>query len=163
MKKILILIILFISFSSLKAQLYKNSYGLKLGWIAGVSAKHFFDEKKAIEGNIDIQKKGFILTGTFQYNFDVKKIETFKWFLGGGGHFGLWDKSVTWINLKEPVYIGGITFIAGIEYRLPGLPLSFSLDLDPRYNLFGEKIFWAYGGLTIRYVIDYPSEDDISL
>ena len=160
MKRILVFLVLFSTFYNANAQLYKTAYGLKVGWIAGVSAKHFLSEKSAVEGNLDIQHKGFILTSTYQYNFDVKKIETFKWFLGAGVHFGLWDESVTWATIKQPVYIGGITFIAGIEYRFENLPLSLSLDLTPRLNFFGNNMFWAYGGFTIRYTIDFPVEED---
>ncbi len=161
MKRILLVLIVIFAIYNADAQIYKTAYGLKVGWIVGANAKHFISQKSAIEGDLDIQKKGFILTGTYQYHFDVKKIETFKWFIGGGAHFGLWDKSVTWVSLKEPTYIGGITAMIGIEYAFPTIPLSLALDLDPRYNLFGKKTFWAYGGISIRYTIPIVDEDEV--
>ena len=82
-----------------------------------------------------------------------------RWYFGGGSHIGQWGTQNPWVNIYEPVFIFGATIIGGLEYTFSDIPINISMDLRPKYNFIGEKVFWVYGGISARYVFPLSPEE----
>jgi len=80
-------------------------------------------------------------------------VEGLKWYIGGGGHAGVW--SDYWKN-KYPTRPGGLSIgvdgVIGVDYKIQGVPLNLSFDWQPSFNIIGYNYFeGGWGGLGIRY------------
>lgn len=143
------------AFSSLSAQNYQTSIGLRLGLPYGVSIKHFFAGNIALEGIVSSRYNSLILTGLIEFHQDFSRARGLAWFIGGGAHFGLFNGSSTpWFGDNSKHAVIGVDGILGLEYTLPDAPLSVSLDMKPTINISGDNRFlFDEGSLTLRYII----------
>jgi len=67
---------------------------------------------------------------------------SFTFFYGGGAYFG-----------ASSAYRAGLQGVLGLDYKMAGLPLNFSVDWKPELNLSREFTFEpAALGLTARFV-----------
>ena len=131
---------------------YKTALGVKV-YPGAVSVKHFFKTNTAIEGLGYISSNGFRLTGLYELHNYLGNVEGLKWYIGGGGHMGIW--SDTW-KTKYPAREGGLSIgidgVIGLDYKIPGAPLNLSFDWQPSFNVIGYNYFeGGWGGLGIRY------------
>jgi hypothetical protein len=145
-------------FSALAAQAqgstgtdYKTALGVKV-YPGAISVKHFVN-KNAVEGLGYISSDGFRLTGLYEVHNDISGVEGLKWYIGGGGHIGVWSEA--WRN-KYPSRADGLAIgvdgVLGIDYKINGVPLNLSFDWQPSFNLIGYNYFeGGWGGLGIRY------------
>ena len=128
----------------------KNEFGLLLGGMNGLSYKHIVSDNFAIQTDLAV---GFQRTiGTegikddlYNYTFDIfdfalnanflynKELQNNIYVYAGGGPN---------IGLMQTLYNSDITFgkfganaMFGVGYKMPNLPLSFSLDFRPGYAL----------------------------
>jgi hypothetical protein len=154
MKKLLLTFSLVILMTSLlKGQDYDNGFGIRLGWTQGLTIKHFFSERTAVEGILATRWKGFDLTGLFEIHDEAFEVDRLRWYFGFGGHLGFWNGDNTpWGDDGENYSIIGIDGILGIEYTFLDIPINIGLDWKPMFNLSGYSGFWADGGaLSLRY------------
>lgn len=151
------LLLVMISMSCANAQMnegsdYKTALGVKV-YPGAVSIKHFIAHNRAVEGLGYISSDGFRLTGLYELHNDISSVAGLKWYVGGGGHVGIW--SDTWKN-KYPTRNGGLAIgvdgVLGIDYKISGVPLNLSFDWQPSFNLIGYNYFeGGWGGIGIRY------------
>ncbi len=157
MKRLFLAAFVLLSFTNLHAQQnngssYKTALGVKV-YPGAVTVKHFISGNNAIEGLGYISSDGFRLTGLYEIHNDLAGVEGLKWYVGGGGHVGVW--SDTWKN-KYPTRDGGLAIgvdgVLGLDYKIKGAPLNLSFDWQPSFNLIGYNYFeGGWGGLGIRY------------
>jgi hypothetical protein len=77
-----------------------------------------------------------------EYHPEVFKNKRILVYVGGGAFVGEWDDE----------FSVGIAGVAGIEYVLRDLPLSFGADWKPMLNLFEDfEADWVDFGVSIRY------------
>ena len=140
---IVVALILFFTTLSSAQDMYDKSIGVRGGFLAGLSYKHFLAFAGAIEGIVG-------------YNFQNGRITTFT---------GLYEHHF-FLNYQTNLYAGGgltlgfnkDTFrthaeaIAGIEYLMERFPMSISLDYKPAYNIFDNEFYFDEFALSIRYV-----------
>jgi hypothetical protein len=149
MKKQLLLIcfILVTTIFSANAQSeYKNAIGVKY-YPFGVTYKHFFNEKNAVEAIGYIWSDyGFRFTGLYSWNWQLANVQGLTWYAGPGAHLGFYDG-----DKKDGFYIG-IDGVLGIEYKINQIPVAFSLDWQPSFE-FGpsDSGFESFGGIGIKY------------
>lgn len=157
MKPFLLAGLLTILFLNVKAQHnngpdYNTALGVKV-YPGAVSVKHFLSAGKAIEGLGYISSDGFRLTGLYELHYDLGNVEGLKWYVGGGGHIGIWSDA--WKNkypYRENGTAIGIDGVLGIDYKIKGAPLDLSFDWQPSFNLIGYNYFeGGWGGLGIRF------------
>ncbi len=151
------LLLVMISMSFAHAQMnegsdYKTALGVKV-YPGAVSIKHFIAHNRAVEGLGYISADGFRLTGLYELHNDISSVAGLKWYVGGGGHVGIW--SDIWKN-KYPTRNGGLAIgvdgVLGIDYKISGVPLNLSFDWQPSFNLIGYNYFeGGWGGIGIRY------------
>jgi hypothetical protein len=64
--------------------------------------------------------------------------------LGAGGHIG---------NLKDFGTTYGLDLMIGVEWKLPALPLTISIDMKPSYNLQDQDWFEFPAAISVHYVL----------
>ncbi len=156
MKRLLVLGLLLTVFIQAQAQQnlgsdYKTALGVKV-YPGAISVKHFIG-KDAVEGLGYISSDGFRVTGLYEIHNQLGNAEGLKWYVGGGGHVGIWSDS--WKN-RYPTREGGLAIgvdgVLGLDYKIKGAPLNLSFDWQPSFNIIGYNYFeGGWGGLAIRY------------
>ncbi len=154
MKKLLIVITLLVALgtsSSIFAQ-YKTAVGARLGFFNGLTAKHFLNDRNAVEGILSFRWDGFVITGLYVWQKPFPDVSNLEWFIGGGAHIGFWGEGRYNWGTNQAYTIVGADFIIGLEYTFADIPLSLSLDYKPAFNFVGFNNWWYDGGaLSIRY------------
>jgi hypothetical protein len=158
-KRIYILIILFLSFNSgifsLNAQIYVAGAGVHLGNPSGITWKYFFTERDALEGMLATSWRGYSLTGMYQLHFSFAnpKLRNTHWYAGAGAYAGHWDSTAPFFDGPGTLTTFGANLVFGIESTFGDYPFTFGLNWIPGLNItghFGLNIFQA--GVTGRYI-----------
>ena len=143
MKKLVLLIAFAIaSFTAASAQDYNWGVGVRLGGdTGGASGKYKFNAVNAFEGILATPwKNGFTLTALYQRYIPVIG-NGFHFYYGVGAHVGSWARK----------FALGVDGIIGLEYKLRDVPLAFSLDYKPAFNIIEKpKFYFADLALGIR-------------
>jgi len=139
----------------LKAQDYKTGIGLRFGLTNGLTIKHFFSEKTAVNVLATSRWHGLMFTGLFERQHPLFAVEHLKWYYGAGAHYGHWRgyDNHPWFSDNKNYNVLGLDAVVGIEYCLTGSPISVGIDWKPELNLIGYKGLWiAEGAVSIRYM-----------
>ena len=84
---------------------------------------------------------------------DRANTDQLSWYIGYGGHMGIWSEEWKKNNPAHDAGIAlGIDGILGLDYKIKNAPLNLSIDWQPSFNFVGSSYFesgWA--GLGIRY------------
>ncbi len=152
-KQLLILIFFFGLLAVLKSQDYTNGIGLRGGLPYGITVKHFFSDKNAVEGILSTRWGGFRITGLYEIHNPTKQYPNLKWFYGVGAHVGFWDDRSPFVKDPDSQAILGIDGILGLEYTFDEIPLNLGIDSGLSFNLIGHT-GWGYWlvGISARYV-----------
>ena len=146
MKKILLSVIIAVASIAANAQSYTTAGGLRLGpnsaaITAGFTAKHFLNERTAIEGIIGIND-GVGICGLYELHYPIESINNLQWLVGPGAYVAFRNKES---------FIGA-TGIIGLDYKFEEAPINITLDWKPELNLISTIAFESSGiGLSIRY------------
>ncbi len=100
-------------------------------------------DKTTLEGMVTAAPRQVTATVLAEQHFPMLG-QRFNYYMGGGVHGG---------RLKDYGAIYGFDAIAGIEYKINGLPFLLSADLKPAIHLRHEEWFDMGGAFSIRYVI----------
>lgn len=166
-----------ISFSTLQAQYYKHGLGLRLGNSYGLTYKHGFSDKVALEAilatryyggyNYHNGRKdgwwkrsggdGFTLGALIEYHLPIKDVSGLNWYFGAGAHIGSWRSYYdydNWYN-DRAYFIFGLDVILGIEYSFKEVPICLALDYKPAFNIIGYPRLWPDDvAFSIRVLLD---------
>lgn len=146
-----VLILLFVGPFQTRAQGpgYNFAIGLRAGETSGLTLKKSIANSSAIEGIIGLRNYGGSVTVLWEKYQPAFNTKGFSWYYGIGGHVGwyhryrVWyyeDKRDRWYRYYDydNRYVLGIDGIIGLEYKIPGAPIAFSLDLKP-FIEFGDR------------------------
>ncbi len=129
-----------------KGQSYTTALGVKLLDGAGISLKHFVNEKAALEGIGFFWSQGTRITGLYELHFDINGAPGLKWYIGPGAHIGLYNTKNgggTW---------AGVDGVLGLDYKINNAPLNLSADWQPSFEFgTGRGFTGNWGGFGIRY------------
>ncbi len=149
---LLILAFTFALSGNMLSQQYKSAIGLKVGNMAVVEFKSFFNDHLAIDissGIYLVEYPGIFTNVVFQYHHDLKT-ENLRWFYGAG--IG------TRYSRIERHEIG-IAGSVGMEFSVPEVSLAFSIGFQP--TIFIEFIevnqqFFLTGPATfgVKYLLN---------
>ncbi|MDR1406234.1 MAG: hypothetical protein LBI89_03425 [Prevotellaceae bacterium] len=154
-KKTGFLLLLFVAgVSTLTAQNYERAIGLRLGTMVGGSYKQFIHTAGAIEAILDldiVHPSQMSVRGTFFYerHFPIIAVDGLEWYIGPGVTVGAKIGDNT-----DRLFLCGVDFVGGVEYKLATLPLCFAFDFDPKLYFTGYsgiRIAPANVGFTMRY------------
>lgn len=136
-------------FTTVSAQVYKDAFGLRLGYDSGLTLKHFVSPANALEGILSFSPNYFQLTGLYEYQQPIANAPGLDWFVGAGAHLGSVHKK----NYDGGRFLAGLDLIAGLEYTFPSAPFNISLDWKPTFNFTNAYNDYWYAGLalSLRY------------
>ena len=133
---------------------YTKAIGVKM-YPSAISYKSFITDLKAFEVLGYFTLDGFRATGMIEKYSPFADTEQLSWYVGYGGHIGIWSEE--W-KKNNPTHKAGIALgvdgILGLDYKLKNAPLNVSLDWQPSFNFVGSSYFesgWA--GLGVRYTL----------
>lgn len=154
MRRFFLTMILTIAIVALSnAQDYKTGVGLRFGYGAGFTVKHFINDRSAIEGLLFTKWHGFDITGLYEIHGQAFDVEKLKWYYGFGAHLGFYDGDYArWGEPGSTYNVLGIDGILGIEYSFSEVPINLGLDLKPALNLIGYTGLWTDFGFSARYI-----------
>lgn len=138
----IIILLLLPFYSNIKSQEYFNSIGLRVSPGPGITYKVFLNKSSGLEFLLTFPPSSLVLTGLYEYHMPVKNVKLLYWYLGCGGHIGFHDSES----------IIGLDLIIGLEYKIPDIPISVSLDFKPAFNLVPPGTYLDdFVGFSIRY------------
>lgn len=147
MKKLIFIVLLFVSLLNTNAQIENSAIGLRLGYSAEISYIHPLSDVNRLEADLGVINidgySGFFVTGIYQWTWDLSQYITdgFGWYAGAGAGIGGFDKSFG-------IAISGQI---GLEYNF-NFPLQLTLDYRPGISII-PKVLPIYTGfaLSARY------------
>lgn len=153
-RKLLFILVLICTVTFTYSQDYSTGIGLRGGLSQGLTVKHFLSEKTAAEGLLQTRWGGFSVTALYEiHSQNVFDVDRLNFYYGAGGHVGLWEGNSSWGTVGTQYIIIGIDGVLGLEYNLEAIPLNFSIDWKPEFNIVGYRAFWPDGGaLSVRYI-----------
>ena len=154
----LLMLIVSLSITASAQSNYNTSVGLRLGgYENGISLKHFISSDTALEGIIGFRPGVFVVTGLYEKQAVAFAEPSLNWYYGAGAHIGGISGDSYYRAYGKDRYYGdsgmliGADGILGLEWQLPQLPISTSLDLHPRLELARGPFLDLEAALTIRY------------
>lgn len=153
--------------STLSAQEYTSSVGLRLGVPASVSYKMFLGgSSNAVEVFASYRRRNFVgstynwtqfgVSGGYQIHKDIPSVDGLLWYFGAGA-------GVYFYNYSDAVYFGdasttsiGILGFLGLDYAFSGVPVNLSVDWIPAFfiNGFSNGFGAGNGAVTVRYILN---------
>lgn len=126
---------------------YKTSLGVKF-YPGGITLKHTIANGDAIEG-LAYFWNGTRFTGLYELHYDIEGLNGLRWYVGPGFHFASYDS-----KFNNGATAVGIDGVLGLDLKFKNVPLNFSLDWQPTFDLgLYSSFYGGYGGLSIRYVL----------
>lgn len=152
MKKLLIITLVFVSFSlqqaaaQSKGSSYKTALGVKF-YPGAITLKHFVKSDAALEGIGYFWERGARITGLYEFHGNITGARGLKWYVGPGAHVGFYN---------DRYYGGGtavgIDGVLGLDYKFTGAPINMSVDWQPSFEFADYAGFSGnWGGFAIRY------------
>jgi hypothetical protein len=137
---------------------YNTAVGLRIGgYENGITLKHFINSDTALEGIIGFRPGVFVVTGLYEKHAVAFAEPSLTWFYGAGAHIGGISEDRYYRAYGKDRYYDnsgillGADGILGLEWQIPELPVSTSLDLHPRIELARGPFLDLEAALTIRY------------
>lgn len=149
-KQILLITAALFIFSAAGAQsmgrTYKTALGVKFLDGAGITLKHFINERDALEGIGFFWSQGTRITGLYELHYDINGAPGLKWYIGPGAHLGFYN------TRYGNGSFAGIDGVLGLDYKINNAPINLSLDWQPSFEFgTGRGFTGSWGGLGVRY------------
>lgn len=126
------------------SQEYKTGLGFRLSpSFHCFDVKHFFSEKLAFEGMLNIVSTQSTFVGLVEFEKAFPKQEHLNWYFGIGG-------AIRFPNHGDIVI--SADGILGLEYTFTGAPINLSIDWKPAVEIINGNAGYPSGfGLSVRY------------
>ncbi|SMG53087.1 hypothetical protein SAMN05661096_04050 [Marivirga sericea] len=145
----LLFFFIIVSFSA-SAQKYGTAAGPRIGDARfGLSVKQRILPRFSAEAMTDLESNSFQFSVIPKYHLPITG-EGFNIFFGAGMHVG---------GLKEYGRTYGYDLIAGVEWKIPALPLVIGADVKPAYHLSHEDWFEFPASVSVHYVITRETKE----
>lgn len=140
---------------------YSTAFGLRAGETSGFTIKQNFGSSHSLEGIIGLWNHGLSATLLFEKNVPTGITPGLNCYYGAGGHGSFYSRYRVYYYRNRPEYYSygdvglGIDGIIGLEYKIPKVPVAFSLDLKPfvEINTGGGAWMSLDPGLGIKVVL----------
>ncbi|MBL7696616.1 MAG: hypothetical protein JNK79_00590 [Chitinophagaceae bacterium] len=148
----LIAVFLVLSTSRVSAQAsngssYRNAIGLGIDFgdgstLVGPSYKHFFTEHNVGKFEVLFGDGVSFIEGFYEYHDEIEGAPGLRWFAGAGAGAAIAEHNSAFLLRPE----------GGLDYKIDGVPLSFSFDWRPTFAIGDDSDFEpARFGLGIRF------------
>ncbi|WP_207491959.1 hypothetical protein [Aridibaculum aurantiacum] len=157
MKKIFVLsLVCFLAVANADAQSmgtsYRTALGVKVWDGAGVSFKHFVNNRDAFEFIGYFWNRGTRITGLYEIHGNINGAPGLRWYIGPGAHVGFYNTGNNRNHPNNTQTVAGVDGVLGLDYKINRAPINLSIDWQPSFE-FGENrgFIGNWGGLGIRY------------
>ena len=133
---------------------YKTALGVKVWDGAGISFKHFLQQRNALELIGYFWGHGARITGLYEIHGPIQGATGLQWYIGPGAHIGFYDghHHHNHDEVDDHHTHIGIDGVIGLDYKFRGAPINVSLDWQPAFEFgHGTGFYGNWGGLGIRY------------
>jgi hypothetical protein len=133
---------------------YKTGVGVKFLDGAGITLKHFVNEKAALEGIGFFWDRGARITALYELHFDISGAPGLKWYIGPGVHVGFYRYKYKYdrYDRYDGGSFAGVDGVLGLDYKIKNAPLNLSVDWQPSFEFGLNRGFTgSWGGFGIRY------------
>lgn len=140
---------------------YKTAIGLRLGYPASVSFKHFISEPGAVEAFVGFRGYTWVrlinIGALYQHHAPISSVAGLKWYVGGGAGAWLWtyDNDYNFGADYGNVNVG-VMGCLGLDYKFADFPINLSVDWVPTF-VIGDAYYGGftagYGALAARYTL----------
>ena len=141
---------------------YKTAIGLRLGYPASITLKHFISEPGAVEAFVGFRGYGFArlinVGAMYQHHSPITSVEGLKWYVGGGASAWIWTYDNDYNFGAEYNNINlAVMGCLGLDYKFADFPINLSVDWIPTF-VIGESYYSngfgiGYGALSARYTL----------
>jgi hypothetical protein len=173
MKKIALCIILAFMLlgSEMVSAQYLTAVGARFGLSSGLTVIQYFSPKSrgAADFHLATKYKGVLFTGLYEIhskNHNEKiELANVGFFVGFGGHVGSYKSGNYGMGSykNKHVFALGADVVAGVEWKIPSVPLLLSADIRPYYEYVKDANLELYKneapspfdidlGLSLRFV-----------
>jgi hypothetical protein len=142
---------------------YSTAIGVRAGWTSGLTIKQFVGPSLAVEGMISAWPRDLSATLLLEKHQSISGARGLSLYYGGGGHARFFTHRYREVYYHKGRYwyatgsagtgMGvGIDGVLGIEYKIPDVPVAFSLDLKPFFEVGSDGYFLAVpdAGLGVK-------------
>ncbi len=119
--------------------------GLRGGFDYGLTVKKYMGAN-SLDFMGHIHNNGFQVAGLYEWNYGLS--HGFNLYYGAGLGLGAWN------NADDDMSFGlSVDFIVGVEWKVPNVPLSLSLDWKPAIEILPVTDFYIKGfAFGIKYL-----------
>lgn len=154
-------IVLLLVGGRLDAQSYTNAVGVRIGESSGLTLKSF-TRSGALEFIISVWPNDLALFALYE-RYHPLGDNGVSFYYGGGAHlaFNTWHRHYyrsddyynRWWYQDRNGFGIGLDAIAGLEYKLPGAPLAFSIEFKPYMEVNRDRNVYVSPdpGVGIKY------------
>jgi hypothetical protein len=135
---------------------YHVGLGLRAGETSGITLKINTPRASSLEFIGGIWSNWLSLTGLYEKRADAFNVSGMRWYYGAGGHAAF--ETSTYYNqgriyTRGSDYAIGLDVIAGLEYKIPPIPVAISLDVKPLIEIYrnGDMFFGIDPGIGIKF------------
>ncbi|MCB0575217.1 MAG: hypothetical protein KDC61_11705 [Saprospiraceae bacterium] len=145
---------------SAKAQDYHSAIGLRLGYPASISYKHFISEPGAIEAFLGFRSYRYYrwmnIGGLYEHHMPITGADGLNWYVGGGASLFFWNYKDNFPDNEDGNTSFGVLGAIGLDYKFANAPLNVSVDWLPVFfvNGYGNGFAGGYGALSVPYTIN---------
>jgi len=141
--KTLLTAIALVTTMAITAQPYDHAAGVRAGYSSGFTYKGFFLHRMSAIGlDVLYNPNGLNISGLFLIHKEPSRKVHWLLYGGGGPMGGTWDN----------YFSVGIIAVAGVEYYLRDLPLTFGFDWKPMLGIYRFTHYDLLDfGFSIRY------------
>ena len=141
---LLVCVLALLALAPALAQRYRTAAGVRVGKNeVGLTIQQKIFERTTLEGLATAAPREVLATVLAEQHFNILG-KRLNYYMGAGAHGG---------KLKDYGAVYGFDVIAGLEYKINGLPFLLSADLKPAFHLRHEEWFNLGSAFSIRYVI----------
>ncbi len=160
LNKLMVPVILLIFLPGARGQSLTGDYhaavGLRAGETSGITFKFRTGENSRVELLAGIWSNWLSITGLYERHVPAFNVEGMRWYYGAGGHIAF--ATGNYYNggrsySRGSDYAIGVDGVAGLEYKIPPIPIAISLDLKPLMEIYrnGDLFFGIDPGLGVKF------------
>lgn len=149
MKTLLLLFSILIT-TSVSAQMYERSVGVRLGYSSGIFFDKQNDDLSSYRFMMSVHEGGRYFTAMKYFRrYKTDRLpENISFYYGYGAHAGYvkWyqqgeDESYGYYLQKRSAPVVGFDALIGLSYDFEKLPISLTCDIKPFFDLWGRNAF----------------------
>lgn len=115
-----------------------------------ITLKKSINDNRYLEGQAAFFNKGFRATLLYEVYLPINNAHGLRWYYGAGPHLGFYNSK--YYNGNTLVGVDGVL---GLDYKLKGAPLNFSLDWQPSFEFGDGPGFEGWGDLRYETHFKY--------